>query len=388
MTTVAMTTNGPRTRALALLRMNGWDLHDRTETGVTLTKRGVETARSGLTELTHADWVAIGDLVELQPQLTTDELVAALGERTTLSITAGSLPLDLPAPVPADTPIRYEQITLFAEDLPDHTAQLTRYEQAGLTAAAARTLEERAARIISIGRRAVVDIGVELLAARQEAERGTWGAFLARCGVEERTAQNYMLVARRFRERPEIISAIPSSALYALSSMSIPDDVAVQIAEEAVAATQAGVPPTPAELKARVAEARPQPPPQKTAPKRTAYVPEPTPAAADDASDEVAGAPAPRPAVATLPPPLLMPSAPAAAAPGADLQAVKILTAKVQLLAAALEIVSAELRRLPDDAPMVVYPIGRIDEAAKGFVSSPALLGAVGMLSFSAVVEV
>ncbi len=149
----------------------------------------------------------------------------------------------------------YQQATLFAEQLPDHPGQIMRYVAAGLAATTARTLEERAARIITIGRRAILDIGIELAAARDEAQRGTWGAFLARCGIEERSAQNYIRVATRFRDKPEVIAALPSAALYALAAPSV-DAV---LAEQVVVEVERGeLPPTVAAVKERLKPEKPE----------------------------------------------------------------------------------------------------------------------------------
>lgn len=265
----------------------------------------------------------------------------------------------------------YTQATLFPEDLPNHHGQLIAYIDAGLTRDVAATLEQRAARIISLGRKVILEIGVELLAARAEAQRGTWGAFLERVGLQERAAQNYMNAAEKFAAEPEMFSALPPSALYALAAPSA-DPV---VAEQVIAEVKAGARPTVEEVKQRLA-------------------PKPAPAAAPSPAERRAPPPAPSPAAtpapAVMPPALVMtPVTPATApAAGPDLPALKLLMAKHRLLLAALALVEADVRALPDDAPLVELDETAVQASARTFVGAPGLQMAAAGLAMGATVTI
>ena len=164
-----------------------------------------------------------------------------------------------------------EDIMVRAADLPDHERTLTQYAFGGLTPEAANELEEHAARILTHSQRAIIEIGKELLAAREVAAYGTWTPFLERCGMQERTAQNYMQVARKFIDQPEIVSALPATALYALSADSADQAEVAKVIGE----VQAGATPSITEIKARVAPAKPA---QKPAPAPTLFEVVPPPA--------------------------------------------------------------------------------------------------------------
>jgi hypothetical protein len=141
-----------------------------------------------------------------------------------------------------------EQAAVFAEDLPDHSGHIDRYAAAGLSRPEAFALEAHAAKIISAGRRTILEMGRELLQAREVAKHGTWGPFLQRCGLEERTAQNYMRVAEQFGDKPEMISALPATALYALAAPNADPEIVEGIVEE----VEHGARPTVQEVKERL----------------------------------------------------------------------------------------------------------------------------------------
>lgn len=329
-----------------------------------------------------------------------------------------------------------DRATTYAEELPDHTAQLARYEAAGLSAPAAWSLEARAAKIITIGRRGILEIGQELLAARAEAQYGTWGAFLIRCGVEERTAQNYMHVAEQFGDKPEMISALPATALYALAAPSADPVVVAEVVEE----VRQGTPPSPAEIKQRLAPPdgidrtpRSTPPdlvqaglslmldrngwkiisttngaPQTPTPylnsdsaiafaRQRLMPPEDTSIAsqqieapARDEPEEIATAaltptlPPALPARPTALPPAL-PGVGATIGQGMAAETRKLLVSKRMLLQATLHLVEEELAH--SAGPLISFPVERAVEAARLFLNNPALGGAAAMLAFSATVE-
>lgn len=305
--------------------------------------------------------------------------------------------------------LAYEAATLFAENLPDHTGQVARYVAAGLTNDTAKTLERRAARIITLGRQTILEIGVELLAAREEAQHNTWLKFLDRAGIEERTAQNYMNVAKRFADKPEIISALPPTSLYALAAPNADPALVGEIIAEVTDGARLKV----EEVKHRLNPARP--------------IYQPVKAAAPSLDDEPSGmvnplededgyeddeellvtqvaahtctvVPTPDQPAASLPPGLPVALGTASlpptltmvgAAPVGDVAVRKLLFAKLSLLRSALELLEIELVELPIPARPVWLDIdkARVRQAAQNFVTTPALNTAASMLSLSAVVE-
>lgn len=336
-----------------------------------------------------------------------------------------------------------EQSAVFAEDLPDHAGQIDRYAAAGLTRPQAFSLEAHAAKIISSGRRTILEIGRELLSAREIAQYGTWGPFLARCGLEERTAQNYMNVARQFGDKPEMISALPATALYALAAPTADPVVVGEIVTE----VRAGAAPTVAEVKQRLTPAPAADMPHLPADFRTqqrraerlglhldmdahgrfscrnaggsgvmhytweqikthlgnqeraaaeraaeqarrsappTLAPRPAPTPTPPADEEIATAAPPAPAP---PPVVLTPLAPAPTPTpgGVDLQAHKALVAQRALLAGTLALIDAELAGRM--GPTIVVQQSHVDAAARLFLANPAFKAAAAMLAFSAVVE-
>lgn len=334
-----------------------------------------------------------------------------------------------------NTALALREAEIIAEDLPDHETAIAAYQAAGLDRRAAFALESRAARIITIGRQGILQIGQELLAARAEAQHGTWAAFLRRAGVEERSALNYIRVAEQFGDAPEVIRALPASALYAMAAPSA-DPVAVGAI---VTEVRAGAPaPTVAEVKQRLTPRPALPADFQAGRERAAnlgmglemnadgtfmlrgvngsmggsaptwramldliarkeqahaelrsgaFTPKSAPAPvltprpvaaprdADDEAEEIAAAPV-RPAA----PPVLTPLAPAAP-PAADR---KLLASKRALLAAALQLLDAELAT---PGPLVVVRQEQAEQAARMFLAAPALNAAAAMLAFSATVE-
>ncbi|MBK9711527.1 MAG: hypothetical protein IPO81_09420 [Kouleothrix sp.] len=278
-----------------------------------------------------------------------------------------------------------DQATVYADELPQHAAQIAHYEAAGLTRGEAFQLEVRAARVISLIRRNALELGQELALTRDEAKHGTWGAFLERCDLTERTAENVMNVWRRFRDTPEIISALKPTALYLMSAPSADSDVVAAIVEE----VQRGAPaPSVTEVKQRLAAksaapaagAPPSPKPAAPAARGPAAAAPRSAAAATDDGEIAAAGPALRP----LPPPL--PALIRIVADGMmDGQARKLLVAKRALLAETIAQIDAQLAIT--GGPTIVIRREHAQEAARLFVNSQALGGAAAMLAFSAVVE-
>lgn len=153
------------------------------------------------------------------------------------------------------------QLSLIGEELPDHDDRMEAYKRLGLDHRAAFSLECRAAKIMTVIRRSVVEVGWELLEARKEAQFGAWAPFLQRIGIEERTAQNYMLVARAFGNKPEIVSALPVTALYLLAAPSADPSVVEAIITEVGEGTQLRA----QDVRQRLAAARSPDPPHVAA---------------------------------------------------------------------------------------------------------------------------
>jgi hypothetical protein len=282
------------------------------------------------------------------------------------------------------TALALKDVEFIADDLPGHEQALAAYEAAGLEPKEAFLLEAHAARILTVAKRGILEIGKELLDARERAKHGTWGAFLKRAQLEERTAQNYMNVAERFGDRPDVAGLLANSALMLLAAPSADPEVVEGIVEE-VRITQTA--PKVEEVKQRLAAARPAPPapaPAKPAPAPAPARPPlqmtplaPAPAApAAPADEEIAGPPAPpRPLVIT----------PLAPTPAAQPN-MAALVAKRALLSAALELVDREMYAAEQVSPGRTYaiPDEPVAAAARAFLASPGMTAAAAMLALSA----
>lgn len=253
-----------------------------------------------------------------------------------------------------------------ADQTVDRGQAIQRYVSAGLATDVAERLEGHAERIVQIRQQSIQAIGAELLAARQEAKHGTWGLFLERIGIAETTARHYMDVAERFGNAPPTISAtvanLPPGVQYTLAAPKA-DPVAVG---EIIAEVAAGAPvPTVKDVRERVTP--------------------PAPAKAPAAPKPVAAA-TPTPVAAATPPVVLTPVPAPTVAAGFDLQQRKLLVAKQQLLAAALDLVEQDLATA-NDGPTIVISGDRARDAARSFISNPALASAAALLALSATVE-
>jgi hypothetical protein len=98
------------------------------------------------------------------------------------------------------------------------------------------TLEQRADRIRALvgdARKAIIEIGKELLLAKSEMEHGQWLPWLKKnFGWSNSTAQNYMNVARAFGKFPTVGNlvgvSIEGKALYYLSAKGVTEDTREQ----------------------------------------------------------------------------------------------------------------------------------------------------------------
>jgi hypothetical protein len=331
-------------------------------------------------------------------------------------------------------------IDVIAEDLPEHAAHLAGYEAAGLSRGDAFQLEALAAEIISRSARTVLEIGERLTKARSVAQYGTWNPFLERCGVQERTAQNYMNAWRKFGDNPQRVSGLPAAVIYQLAAPSADPDVVDAVLVD----VDQGVRPTASEVRERLSpapavEKPPELPWDFVAWQRravalgadltfdgrefilarrghdrvysaawanmtsaiadleaqTARPAEPPPAVVPAQQlplgdeEEIAAAPPPAPAPVLTPQPAALPPAlpgiGATVMAGASVEARKLLVCKRALLTAALQAIEDALARTP--GATIVVDADRAEQAAQLFLQNPALGAAAAMLGFSARVE-
>lgn len=98
-----------------------------------------------------------------------------------------------------------------------------------------------------------LDIGRELLTIKDSLGHGVFGQWLSgEFNMSERTAQNFMSVAILANERPEIVAALPVTAIYKLAAPSTPNSVMEEISEQ----IQRGDIPTSKEVVSQITEAK------------------------------------------------------------------------------------------------------------------------------------
>jgi hypothetical protein len=125
----------------------------------------------------------------------------------------------------------------------DFRAAITKVELAllGMQSSTSITLDQRAQRIrdlVRVARKAIIEIGNELIAAKGEMPHGAWLPWLqSNFGWSDSSAQNYMNVARAFGKFPTVGDltgvAIEGRALYYLASKNVPDEVRAEAVEMA-----------------------------------------------------------------------------------------------------------------------------------------------------------
>lgn len=109
------------------------------------------------------------------------------------------------------------------------------------------SLPDRAQRIrdlVGVARSCIIEIGRELIEAKKQVAHGEWLPWLdTEFGWKERTAENYMLVARKFASVADFSGlTIDATALYALSAPDVPQaarDEAIAQAEDGERITRA-----------------------------------------------------------------------------------------------------------------------------------------------------
>jgi hypothetical protein len=81
--------------------------------------------------------------------------------------------------------------------------------------------------------REVIRIGTYLCGAKVHLPHGQFGDWLkAEFEMSERTAENYMSVARKFASKSETVSDLPPSLLYKLAAPSTPDTIVAKVIED------------------------------------------------------------------------------------------------------------------------------------------------------------
>jgi hypothetical protein len=118
--------------------------------------------------------------------------------------------------------------------------------------ATAETLRRTVSLIHTIQRSAIVDLGKHLDTAKRLLEHGAFSAWAeAELKMTLRTAERYIMTARFLDGKPDTMSLLPSTILYALAAPSTP----ANLVEEVVAEAEAGALPTPHEIKSRLTSA-------------------------------------------------------------------------------------------------------------------------------------
>jgi hypothetical protein len=95
---------------------------------------------------------------------------------------------------------------------------------------------ERIRRRIAGTAQDMIDIGLDLAAAKAGTEHGTFTSWVeAECGITPRLAQMYMRAAEWVADKSEIISLLQPTAILKLSAKSTPDDVRADVINRVMA---------------------------------------------------------------------------------------------------------------------------------------------------------
>src|SRR5262245_59080621 len=99
---------------------------------------------------------------------------------------------------------------------------------------------------------AIIEIGRDLLAVKQNLDHGQFGAWVeAECGFTLRSAQRYIGIAEFVAEKNDTVSLLPPAALYKLAAKSAPPAVVQAVIEK----IDRGAPVNVAEIDDALAEA-------------------------------------------------------------------------------------------------------------------------------------
>lgn len=131
--------------------------------------------------------------------------------------------------------------------------QINGFDYAVLDPVVAGEAKAVAERIRARMRSSFLDTGRDLIVMKQRLDHGQFGAWIkAEFDMTERTAQRFMGAAELVEQKPDIVSDLPQTVLYALAAPSTPP----QIMDEMEAAAASGVPLPPSTIKEKVETAR------------------------------------------------------------------------------------------------------------------------------------
>lgn len=111
------------------------------------------------------------------------------------------------------------------------------FTYASLPAATAEALRQQAERIrarVKATTEAIIDIGRDLLAVKQQLEHGQFSEWVtAECGFTLRTAENYIRAAEFAEGKNEIVSLLAPATVYKLSAKSAPQEIVNDVLDRA-----------------------------------------------------------------------------------------------------------------------------------------------------------
>src|SRR4051794_3259018 len=112
------------------------------------------------------------------------------------------------------------------------------FDYTALPQGTADALRQSVAAIKSIQRGAVSDVGGHLTAAREILEHGMFSAWVeAEFRMTVRSAERYMLAANFLAGKPDTVSLLPLSVIFALSAPTAP----LSVVDEVVIAAERGM---------------------------------------------------------------------------------------------------------------------------------------------------
>jgi hypothetical protein len=133
------------------------------------------------------------------------------------------------------------------------TVAVRSFNYAALPTEIAETLRGSVAAIGAIVRSSFIDVGNHLLRAKALLPRGEFGRWVeAELSMTLRSAENYMQAARFVSDKPEIVSQLPPTVLFALSAPTAPTTAVNEI----LAAAERGAMPPRKEIMATLRDAK------------------------------------------------------------------------------------------------------------------------------------
>ena len=103
-----------------------------------------------------------------------------------------------------------------------------------LTAKTLRTQATRIRKLVKTTTTTIIEVGHDLIAVKRTLDHGQFGAWVeAECGFSLRTAENYIRAAEFAEGKSEIVSLLPPTTVYRLSSKSAPPDLVKSFIEVA-----------------------------------------------------------------------------------------------------------------------------------------------------------